>query len=134
MKGVILILIALILFYSYSRVEGFLEINCEDYDNCMSCANKSKCTWCSSSKKCLSKQEISANDALCNQINLVHYAAQCKSNDYITKNIQESNTNVVPPPMVYRNDDAMYSAETVMANVSDLRKEVYNLQQYITRM
>jgi hypothetical protein len=30
MKGVILILIALILFYSYSRVEGFLETNCED--------------------------------------------------------------------------------------------------------
>jgi len=37
------------------------------------------------------------------------------------------------PPMVYLNKNVSYSPETVMANVSDLRKDVQNLKQFMAQ-
>jgi len=41
--------------------------------------------------------------------------------------------NNIFPPNAYMNGDIMYSPETVMANVSELRNEVQNLQQFVTK-
>jgi hypothetical protein len=41
--------------------------------------------------------------------------------------------NKTNPPMVYLNKNVSYSPETVMANVSDLRKDVQNLKHLIAQ-
>lgn len=125
------ILVVLTFLFLFTRAyrynESFVDVSCEEYDTCVSCANKSRCTWCSSSKKCLTKSEIGNTDALCNQINLIYSPAMCPVESHTTRN--PSIESATPPPMVYMNHDMTYSPETVMANVSDLRKEVQVLKQ-----
>jgi hypothetical protein len=140
-RFVILILLLLVLLFvrSTQYKENFADVTCEEYDTCVSCANKSKCTWCSTSKKCLTKAEIATNDSLCNQVNLVYVPSMCLAEPVATPN-QPTHSNIDPlyrnqiddrtaPPMVYLNDEMMYSPETVMANVSHLRNETRNLAE-----
>ena len=139
----ILLLLVLLFVRSTRHREHFVDDVCADYDNCVSCANKSNCTWCSASKKCLTKAEIGMNDSLCNQMNLVYTATMCpaelpkkSSNLAVPNSDMEGNplyhdqiANKMAPPMVCLNEDMSYSPETIMADVSDLRKEVRNLAQ-----
>ena len=138
-RFVILILLLLLLLFvrSTQYKEHFVDSTCEDYDTCVSCANKSKCTWCTSSKKCLTKAEIGMNDSLCNQMNLVYVPSMCRAEPAATPNLVTKTTvdplyrnqmdNRTAPPMAYMNEEMTYSPETIMANVSHLRNEVYNL-------
>ena len=125
------ILVVLTILFLFTRVyrynEPFVDGMCEEYDTCVSCANKSRCTWCSSSKKCLTKSEIGITDTLCNQINLIYSPSMCPVESNTSTN--SSTESAIPPPMVYMNRDMMYSPETVMSNVSDLRSEVQVLKQ-----
>ena len=144
-RFVILILLLLVLLFvrSIQYKEHFVDAVCGDYDTCVSCANKSECDWCETSKKCLTTAEISKNDSLCNQINLVYTPQMCRAepqkqmpNLTISNPDMEGNplyhdqiANKIAPPMVCLNEDMSYSPETIMANVSDLRNEVHNLMQ-----
>jgi hypothetical protein len=142
--GILILLLLVLLFVrSIHYKEQFIDAVCGDYDTCVSCANKSKCTWCSTSKKCLTKEETARNDSLCNQFNLVYAPQMCQAEPRKkSTNLTVSNSDIennplyrnqiaekTAPPMVCLNDDMMYSPETVMANVSDLRNEVRNLTQ-----
>ena len=142
--GILIFLLLVLLFVrSIYYKEQFIDATCGDYDTCVSCANKSNCTWCSTCKKCLTKAEIGRDDSLCNQYNLVYAPQMCRAEpSKKTPNLTVSNSDMennplyrnqiadkTAPPMVYFNDDMMYSPETVMANVSDLRNEVRNLTQ-----
>ena len=125
---ILIILILLLIFARANRYnESFINDTCEEYDTCVSCANKSRCTWCSSSKKCLTKSEIGVTDALCNQINLIYSPAMCPVESDVL--VSTSHETTPPPPTVYMNHDMAYSPETVMANVSNLRDEVQVLKQ-----
>ena len=122
---ILVILTILLIFARANRYnEPFVNGTCEEYDTCVSCANKSRCTWCSSSKKCLTKSEIGITDTLCNQINLIYSPSMCPVESNTT-----TNSSTPAPPMVYMNHDMAYSPETVMSNVSDLRSEVQVLKQ-----
>ena len=144
-RFVILILLLLVLLFARSTQykEHFVDAICGDYDTCVSCTNKSECDWCETSKKCLTTAEISKNDSLCNQINLVYTPQMCRaepqkkmpnltiSNPDMERNplYHDQIANKIAPPMVCLNEDMSYSPETIMANVSDLRNEVHNLMQ-----
>ena len=138
----ILLLVILMFVRSTRQKEGFLDASCGDYTNCVSCANKSNCTWCLSSKKCLTKSEIGNTDAMCNQINLVHTASMCQADPAEPSDATVANADMqgnplyqdqvadkMAPPMVYLNKNAMYSPETVMANMNDVRNELQILKQ-----
>lgn len=144
-RFVILILLLLVLLFTRSTQykEHFVDDTCAEYDTCVSCANKSDCDWCEASKKCLTTAEITKNDSLCNQINLVYTPQMCKTDTpKKTPNLTVRNSDIegnplyhdqiankIAPPMVCLNDEMSYSPETIMADVSDLRNEVRNLMQ-----
>jgi glutaredoxin len=137
----ILLLLLLLFMRSTQYKEHFVDAMCGDYDTCVSCTNKSNCDWCEASKKCLSTSEITKNDSLCNQMNVVYTPSMCRAEpEKKSPNLTVSNSDMeenplyrnqvndtTAPPMVYLNKDMSYSPETVMANVSNLRNEVQNL-------
>ena len=141
----ILLLVILLFIRSSQYKEQFQDATCEDYDTCVSCANKSRCTWCSTSKKCLTKSEIANTATLCNPINLIYTAPMCKAEPVgptaeptISNADMEGNplyndqiANKTAPPMVYMNRDMEYSPETVMGDMNDVRNEIYNLKHLI---
>lgn len=144
LMGIILVLLLVLFVCSSQYKEDFVNSDvCADYDTCVSCTNKSNCDWCESSKKCLSTEEITRNDSLCNQINLVYTAPMCRAeptkkavsvtvpNPDMEENplYHDQIANKIAPPMVCLNEEMSYSPETIMADVRDLRNEVRNLMQ-----
>lgn len=129
----ILFIVILVFIQSTQYKEQFMDVPCEDYDTCVSCANKSSCTWCSSSKKCLTKSEIGRTDALCSPINLVHTAPMCHVEEQVESNRDMQGNPLIQdrtaPPMVYMNPNMEYSPETVMANMNNIRHELQLLRQ-----
>jgi len=139
---VILVLLLLILIFIRSAryKETFVEEVCADYDTCVSCANKSSCSWCPSSNTCVSVKDNTVCDGQVKDV------ALCKADPSHEETPGETELNIdmqgnplyhdqmsnkTPPPMVYLNKNVMYSPETVMANVSDLRNDVQNLKHLI---
>lgn len=137
----ILFLLVLLFARSIQYKEQFVDNICADYDTCVSCTNKSNCDWCETSKKCLSTSEITNNDSLCNQINLVYTPQMCRAEPSTkSSNLTVFNSEIdenplyrnqipdkIAPPMVCLNEEMSYSPETIMADVSNLRNEVRNL-------
>ena len=126
---VIVLLVVLLAFHMSVRYknsfEPFVDNPCQNITDCTTCAEKQECTWCTSSKQCLSREEIKG-DTLCNQVNLVHMPNLCSSD----KQDKQSNhiDDKKKPPNVFLNDEAEYTTETVMAETTQLRKELKHLQ------
>ena len=143
----ILLLVILLFIRSSQYKEQFQDVDCEEYNTCVSCANKSKCTWCSATKKCLTKSEIANTDTLCNPMNLIYTVPMCHTElesaepiakPTVSNKDMEGNplyndqiANKTAPPMVYMNRDMEYSPETVMGNMNNLRHEIYNLKHLV---
>jgi len=127
---VIVLLVVLLAFHMFiqyrNSLEPFVDNPCRDITSCTPCAEKQECTWCTSSKQCLSREEIRGTDTLCNQVNLVHTPNMCSKEAQVTLPYQMDNK--VRPPSVFLTDHAEYSAETVMAETTQLRKELKHLQ------
>jgi hypothetical protein len=133
-----LVLLVIILVSSYTYKEGFLDAYCDQYADCISCAGASGCSWCPKSKLCLKSYSLKSTDKDCNQANTISSNFLCSSeiSERIAPTLVKENdldvyqlykdqiANKIPPPNVYSNPDMEYSPETVMANVSHLRKEV----------
>jgi hypothetical protein len=142
----LVLLLLLFLFVLSCRVkESFVNETCADYQTCVSCANKSSCTWCSSTNTCMPSADI--NDTVC--ASSVSHVSECEAEqadgtnppgETVSNTDMDDNAlyhdqidNAPFPPNAYINEDIMYSPETVMANVSNLRNEVQNIQQFIAQ-
>jgi len=143
MQVIIILLVILLAFhmsvqYRQQSIDNFVNNPCQSITDCTSCAEKQECTWCTSSRQCLSREEIRGSDTLCNQVNLVHTPNMCSSN----KHVQPAQASTFPyqindkvrPPNVFLNDDSEYTMETVMAQTSQLRNELKNLQDSLPSM
>jgi len=140
---ILLLLVLIVLFHITNKYkEGFLNVYCQNYKDCNSCADASGCAWCPKSKVCLDSTTLKSTDPLCNQENTVRSAFLCQANldDKIPpKAVVQDDilydyslyknriTDKIPPPNLYMNGEMKISNEDVVSNSNNIRNDIQNL-------
>jgi hypothetical protein len=143
----IVLVILFLLVVTITKVkEGYLDAYCQNYKDCVSCANASGCSWCPKSKVCLDSTTLKSTDKDCNQMNTIASAFLCKSEltDEIPPQAVVSEdimydytlyknkiTDKIPPPNLYMNGEIKYSNEDVVSYANHLNNSVQDYQKQL---
>jgi hypothetical protein len=141
---IMFIVLILLLIFSKTQKEGFLNNYCGTHKDCLSCAQSSGCSWCKNAKACLNSTSLKSTDKTCNQMNTISSSFLCNSviEDEMPPDSNVSNdvmadwslyknkiTDKIPPPNLYMNGDIKYSNEDVVSNANEVRRTVTNYQK-----
>ncbi len=125
----VLLLIAIVVFPIRST-EGFQANSCGMHQSCKMCASAEGCSWCPKTKECKRSSFLTLEDKDCNQNNSISSIEHCGKNNTPEIDLKDDLlyrdriADRVRPPNVYSNPEMEYSNETVMGNLSDIRREV----------
>ncbi len=114
---------------------------CEQYQNCVTCANASGCSWCPKSKVCIQSTLLKSTDVSCNQNNTIQSSFRCKSvidNEEIPPDVtfedqydfvlyKDQIKDRIPPPNTYISGKVKYSPADIVSNTNNVRNDVNNL-------
>ena len=132
---ILVLLIIAVLVFRLRSFEGFEADSCGMHHSCKLCASASGCSWCPKTSECKRSSFLTLENKDCNQNNSISSIEDCGKNNTPEIDLKDDLlyrdriADRVRPPNVYSNPDMEYSNETVMANVSDLRREVKRIDQ-----
>jgi hypothetical protein len=138
---IIFVLLILALIYSKGYKEGFAEMDCAANTDCTACTLSNGCSWCPKTKKCLRSSMLLNTNKDCNPSNVFSVSFRCdapplpQEKDSIRDDplYRDQVADRVRPPNAYSNPQMEYSNETVMANVSDVRRDVTRLNDLLLK-
>lgn len=138
-----LVILILLVLYTQSTKEGFLQDYCAQYKSCTDCSSASGCSWCPKSKVCLTSTTLKSTDKDCNQNNTIASSFRCPSaegvepptlpeaiasNDVMYEFSLYKNriTDKIPPPNLYMSGELKVSNEDLLSNMNDVRNDIAN--------
>jgi len=137
-----LVILMLVMIFTQSTKEGFLNDYCQTFNNCVDCASASGCSWCPKAKKCIGSTTLKSTDKECNQMNVINSSFSCQSQmkDKIPPPAVESNdilydwtlyrnkiSDRIPPPNIFTTEKVKYTNQDVISNMNNVRNDLDNL-------
>jgi hypothetical protein len=138
---VILAVLIVVMIYTRTAKEGFLNNYCAKFTSCSDCASASGCSWCPKAKQCLTSTTLKSTDNECNQMNTIQSSFRCQSTDvppslpdaiasndvmYEFSLYKNRITDKIPPPNLYMAGDIKVSNEDLLSNMNDVRNDISN--------
>lgn len=110
---------------------------CNEKKDCKTCAGTNGCAWCGEAKKCVLKTTMNG-DPKCNADNAIFLKEDCSAAQSAMQPDTEEAYHEIPqkphPPAVFTNPDQLYSPETVMASMGQMRGEIKKLQEELPQI